>query len=277
MLKLVATPIGNLDDITLRALDALREADIVFAEDTRRTLQLLNHFGIRKPLVSCRAQNEAVRAEELVPLLEAGREIVYTSDAGMPGISDPGAVLVRTCIEHGLPFTVLPGASAVLTAAVLSGLPCASFSFFGFLPRDGRARREAIAAIGACGHLALLYESPHRVAGTLADLAAALGERPAALLRELTKRHETVERGMLSTLAERFAAEAPRGECVIAVLADRRDPCPQADAGALDAALSALLQAGLSVRDAAAEAAKSAGVSKKTAYARALEIRGETP
>lgn len=277
MLKLVATPIGNLDDITLRALDALREADVVFAEDTRRTLQLLNHFGIRKPLVSCRAQNEAARAEELVPLLEAGREIVCTSDAGMPGISDPGAVLVRACIERGLPFTVLPGASAVLTAAVLSGLPCASFSFFGFLPRDGRARREAIAAIGACGHLALLYESPHRVAGTLADLAAALGERPAALLRELTKRHETVERGMLSTLAERFAAEAPRGECVIAVLADRRDPSPQADAGALDAALSALLQAGLSVRDAAAEAAKSAGVSKKTAYARALEIRGETP
>ncbi len=273
MLKLAATPIGNLEDITLRALEALRAADVIYAEDTRRTLQLLNHFGIKKPLVSCRAQNEAVRAAELVPLLEAGREVVYVSDAGMPGISDPGAALVRACVARGLPFTVLPGASAVLTAAVLSGLPCAAFSFFGFLPRDGRARRDAIAAVGACGHLALLYESPRRVPATLAELAAALGERPAALLRELTKRFETVERGTLPELAARFAGEPPLGECVIAVLCARAPARPAAEADALDAALSALLAAGLSVRDAAAEAAKAAGTSKKTAYARALALR----
>ena len=200
MLKLVATPIGNLGDITLRALESLREADVIFAEDTRRTLQLLNHFSIKKPLVSCHAHNEAARANELVALLEQGREVVFVSDAGTPGISDPGAALVQACVEHGLPFTVLPGASAVLAAAVLSGLPCTAFSFFGFLPRDGRARRDAIRAIGACGHLALLYESPHRVAGTLADLAAALGDLPAALLRELTKKFETAERGTLSRL-----------------------------------------------------------------------------
>ena len=150
----------------------------------------------------------------------------------------------------------------------LRAWPCAAFSFFGFLPRDGRARRDAIAAVGACGHLALLYESPRRVPGDACpELAAALGERPAALLRELTKRFETVERGTLPELAARFAGEPPLGECVIAVLCARAPARPAAEADALDAALSALLAAGLSVRDAAAEAAKAAGTSKKTAYA----------
>lgn len=273
MLKLVATPIGNLGDITLRALEALREADVIFAEDTRHTLQLLNHFSIKKPLVSCHAHNEAARAAELVPLLEQGREVVFVSDAGTPGISDPGAALVQACVEHGLPFTVLPGASAVLAAAVLSGLPCAAFSFFGFLPRDGRARRDAIRAIGACGHLALLYESPHRVAGTLADLAAALGDLPAALLRELTKKFETAERGTLFSLAAQFREEAPRGECVIAVLCPRQAAtAPQAGA-TLDETLCALLAEGLSVRDAAAEAAARTGTAKKEVYARALALK----
>ena len=274
MLKLVATPIGNLGDITLRALEALREADVIYAEDTRHTLQLLNHFEIKKPLVSCHAHNETARAEELVPLLRGGKSVVYVSDAGMPGISDPGAALVRACIEHDLPFTVLPGASAVLTAAVLSGLPCAAFSFFGFLPRDGRARREAIRAIGSCGNLALLYESPHRAADTLSALCAALGDRPAALLRELTKKFEAAERGTLSSLAERFAAEPPRGECVIAVLCRRETPGVQQDETTLDEVLASLLGDGLSVRDAATEAAARTGAPKKQAYARALALKG---
>lgn len=273
MLKLAATPIGNLGDITLRALEALREADAIYAEDTRHTLQLLNHFDIKKPLVSCHAHNEQSRAAEIVPLLQAGKEIVFVSDAGMPGVSDPGAALVRACIENDLPFTMLPGASAVLTAAVLSGLPCAAFSFFGFLPRDGRARREAIAAIGACGHLALLYESPRRAAGTCGDLFKALGDRPAALLRELTKKFETVERGTLSELADRFAQAEPRGECVIAVLCQKDATPSAASPEALDAVLAALLQNGLSVKDAAAEAAAQMGIPKKSAYARALQLR----
>ena len=128
MLKLVATPIGNLGDITLRALEALREADVIYAEDTRHTLQLLNHFSIKKPLVSCHSYNEQERAAQIVPLLREGQEIVYVSDAGMPGVSDPGAALVGACVENDLPYTVLPGASAVLTAAVLSGLPCAAYA-----------------------------------------------------------------------------------------------------------------------------------------------------
>ena len=137
MLMLCASPIGNLSDITLRVLDALKSCDIIFCEDTRRSVQLLNHFGIHKPLVSCHAHNERERAAELVGLLSAGRTVCYLSDAGMPGISDPGAALVSACIQHNLPYTVLPGASAVLTAAVLSGLPCGTFTFYGFLPRAG--------------------------------------------------------------------------------------------------------------------------------------------
>lgn len=274
MLKLVATPIGNLGDITLRALEALREADVVYAEDTRHTLQLLNHFEIKKPLVSCHAHNEQARAAEIVPLLAEGKELVFVSDAGMPGISDPGAALVHVCIEHALPYTVLPGASAVLTAAVLSGLPCGAFSFFGFLPRDGRSRREAIAAIGACGHLALIYESPHRAADTLQELCEALGDLPAALLRELTKKFETAERGTLASLAARFAEEPPRGECVLAVLCSRAHAAEVQQKPSLDALLTALLESGLSVKDAAAEAAARTGMPKKQAYARALALRG---
>lgn len=275
MLKLVATPIGNLDDITLRALTALREADVIYAEDTRHTLQLLNRFDIKKPLVSCHAHNELQRAPQLVEELKAGKEIVYVSDAGMPGISDPGAVLVGACVENGLPFTVLPGASAVLTAAVLSGLPCAQFSFFGFIPRSGKQRREAIAAIGRSGHLSLLYESPNRVADTFRDLFEALGDRPAALTRELTKKFETAVRGTLSSLAEQFEAEPPKGECVIAVFcgAGTEEADPEADALSLDRVLTEALASGLRVKEAAALAAEKLNVPKKDAYARALALK----
>ena len=181
MLTLIATPIGNLSDITYRAVETLRAADVVYCEDTRRTLQLLNHLDIKKTLVSCHEHNERERAEEVVSHLRAGRSVAYVSDAGMPGISDPGAALVSACIAAGLPYTVLPGASAVLTAAVLSGLPCRTFSFYGFLPRDSKGRRAYLERIAACGQLAILYESPHRVGATLAALRDALGERfPAA-------------------------------------------------------------------------------------------------
>lgn len=275
MLKLVATPIGNLDDITLRALTVLREADVIYAEDTRHTLQLLNHFDIKKPLVSCHAHNEQQRAPQVTEQLREGKEIVYVSDAGMPGISDPGAALVAACIENGLPFTVIPGASAVLTAAVLSGLPCAQFSFFGFIPRSGKQRREAIAAIGRSGHLSLLYESPNRVADTFRDLYEALGDRPAALMRELTKKFETAVRGTLFSLAEQFEQEPPKGECVIAVFcgAGTAEEDPEADALSLDRLLTQSLSGGMRVKEAAALAAEKLNVPKKDAYARALELK----
>ena len=277
MLRLCATPIGNMEDITLRVLNALRDADEIWCEDTRHTLQLLNHFSIKKPLVSCHAHNEGERVERLVAALQENREIVYVSDAGMPGISDPGAVLVRACVEHQLPYTVLPGACAAVTAAVLSGLPCDDFTFFGFLPRSGRLRREAIQAVGACGHLAILYESPHRVAETFSDLHDVLGDREAALCRELTKKFETVVRGTLSSLAGTFQAEEPKGECVLLI------SCPHVEATeetvqkqelTLDALLNELLSGGLSTRDAAQEAAVRLNVKKKVAYQRALELQG---
>lgn len=274
MLTLIATPIGNLSDITYRAVETLRAADVVYCEDTRRTLQLLNHLDIKKTLVSCHEHNERERAEEVVSHLRAGRSVAYVSDAGMPGISDPGAALVSACIAAGLPYTVLPGASAVLTAAVLSGLPCRTFSFYGFLPRDSKGRRAYLEWIAACGQLAILYESPHRVGATLAALRDALGDRPAALLRELTKKFESVERGTLSELAARFSDTEPKGECVICVLAAQEEHVP-VETDALDALLLRALGDGFSVKDAAALAVERLGVKKKDAYARALDLREE--
>lgn len=270
MLLLCATPIGNLGDLTPRVREAFTSCDAIYCEDTRRTLALLNHCGIKKPLISCHKHNEAARAAEIVARIRAGETIVYVSDAGMPGISDPGEALLRACIAHGLPASVLPGASAVLTAAVLSGLPAAPFTFHGFFPREKKARETLLSSLRACDHLVLFYESPHRVAATLGALYSALGDLDAAVLRELTKLHEEALRGTLSALAARYAAEPPRGECVLAVLC--RAPREPASAGTLDDTLARLLEGGFSVRDASAAAALVCGVSKKAAYERALAL-----
>ncbi len=271
-LYLCATPIGNLDDITLRVIRAFEEADAVWAEDTRRTLALLNHLGIKKPLVSCHEHNEQQRAQELPALLEAGQIIAYASDAGMPGISDPGAALVAACARRGLPVEVLPGASAVLTAAVLSGLDCGAFTFYGFLPREKKPRRQILEEILKSPHLSLVYESPLRLPATLKELRELLGgERQAAVLRELTKLHEEAARGTLNSLCERFT-EPPRGECVIAIAGAAPEAPKEADPAALDTALREALAQGLSVKDAAARLAALYHVPKKAAYARALEI-----
>ncbi|MBR0081247.1 MAG: 16S rRNA (cytidine(1402)-2'-O)-methyltransferase [Clostridia bacterium] len=266
MLYLVATPIGNLGDITLRAIETLRACDAVYCEDTRRTAQLMNHLGIEKPLYSCHTHNERMRSVEIIAALREGKELAYVSDAGMPGVSDPGAILAQACVENSLPYTVVPGASAVLTAAVLSGLPPQPFSFFGFLPRETKPRRELLDTIANTPHLCLLYESPHRVRASLQDLCDRLGDVRAAVLRELTKKFESVYRGRLSELIELFAEE-PKGECVIAVL-----PEPSASSDAVDpnACMDVLLET-LSVKDAAAAAAERLHIPKKQAYALALE------
>jgi 16S rRNA (cytidine1402-2'-O)-methyltransferase len=270
MLYLCATPIGNLGDLTPRVREAFSACSAVYCEDTRRTLTLLNHCGIKKPLVSCYRENELARADEVVARLLAGETLVYVSDAGMPGISDPGEVLVRACIEHSLPYSVLPGASAVLTAAVMSGYPVVPFTFYGFFPREKKAQKPLLDALKRTDHLVLFYESPNRVRVTLEILLEALGDLEAAVLRELTKLHEEAVRGRLSELAARYAESDPRGECVLAVYCRA-----QASAEAkpdLEALLKNLLSSGLSVRDAAAEAATACGVPKKEAYAKALEI-----
>jgi len=196
--------------------------------------------------------------------------VVYVSDAGMPGVSDPGEVLIAACIEHNLPYSVLPGASAVLMAAVMSGLPAMPFSFFGFFPREKKAQKPLLEQLKRLGHLAIFYESPNRVHATVTALLEGLGDLDAALLRELTKLYEQTVRGTLSELAARYAENPPRGECVLCVY------CPAAtktaDAPDLETLLKSLLSSGLSVRDAAAEAANACGVPKKEAYAKALEI-----
>ena len=270
MLLLCATPIGNLGDLTPRVREALSCCDAVYCEDTRRTLTLLNHIGIKKPLVSCYRENERQRAQEVAKRLKEGETIVYVSDAGMPGVSDPGEALIQACIEHNLPYSVLPGASAVLTAAVMSGLPSMPFTFFGFFPWEKKEQRVLLNQLGRLGHLAVLYESPNRVGATLKALFSALGDLDAALLRELTKLHEEVVRGTLSELAARYAEIAPRGECVLCILCP--DGEPETSAVDPDTLIQTLLGSGGSVRDAAAEAAKACGIPKKEAYARALAL-----
>jgi 16S rRNA (cytidine1402-2'-O)-methyltransferase len=274
-LVLVATPIGNLGDLSPRAVEALRGADVVAAEDTRRTRRLLTHAGVEGGgrLRAVHAHNEAQSAEEIVALVRAGRTVAYVSDAGMPGISDPGERLVRACAAAGLLVEVVPGPSAALTALVVSGLPARRFHFEGFLPRRGSERRERIEALAAYPDSIVVYEAPNRAAATLADLAAALGpDRPAALARELTKLHEEVRRGRLGDLAAGVAAVAPRGEVVLVVgPAAARAEATDAE---IEAAVRDAMAAGASPRDAATEAARALGVGRNRAYDVAVKARG---
>lgn len=272
MLYLIATPIGNLGDITYRAVEALQDCDEVWCEDTRQTAKLLNHLSIKKPLVSCHEYTQKEKAPQLLEKLRAGLDIAYVSDAGMPGISDPGALLVQACIEAGLPYTVLPGPSAVLTAAVLSGLPLDRFTFFGFLPREGAARKQALSDLAACGCTAILYESPHRVKDTLQDVLDAVGDCPCALVRELTKVHESCQRGPISEVL-RALPEEVRGECVLLFrIPPKTEDAPTEEE--LDALLLRMMEH-MSLKDAAREASETLKLPRKQVYARALELKNE--
>ena len=272
MLYLIATPIGNLGDITYRAVETLQRCDEVWCEDTRQTAKLLNHLGIKKPLTSCHEYTQKEKAPQLLEKLRAGLEIAYVSDAGMPGISDPGAVLVQACREAGLPYTVLPGPSAVLMAAVLSGLPLDRFVFFGFLPREGAERKKVLSDLSACSCTAILYESPHRVKDTLADVLGAAGNCPCALVRELTKVHESCYRGSISQVLAVLPEEV-KGECVLlfSVPPKRAEAPTEED---LDGLLLQLMDH-MSLMDAAREASEALKLPKKQVYARALELKNE--
>lgn len=213
---LVPTPIGNLGDITMRALEVLRSADRIACEDTRHSARLLNHYEISgKPLVALHDHNEARRAPDLVQAALAGETIAFISDAGMPGVSDPGFRLVRECHEAGVPVEVLPGPSAVLTALIASGLPCHAFRFGGFLPMKGGKRRTALSDGLATGETAVFFESPHRIAGTLEMLAELAPDTPTCVARELTKKFETIHRGSAKELADHFASHSAKGEIVL--------------------------------------------------------------
>jgi len=216
-LYVCATPIGNLEDITMRALRVLREVDLVAAEDTRHTRKLLAHCDIRAAkMVSYHEHNERSRAPEIIEVLLSGRSVALVSDAGTPGISDPGAHLIQQAISHGIAVVPIPGPSAVVAALVVSGFCPDEFTFVGFLPKKGKERREVLARLAQEKRVAVLYESPYRVAKTLADLAVALGgERQVAVARELTKVHEEVVRGTLSEVAALFDARTVKGEVTI--------------------------------------------------------------
>ncbi|MEG1286800.1 MAG: 16S rRNA (cytidine(1402)-2'-O)-methyltransferase [Clostridium sp.] len=216
-LYLVPTPIGNLKDITLRALEVLQNADIVAAEDTRQTLKLLNHFNIKKSLYSYHQHNEQGQSENIITKLEEGLNIALVSDAGTPGISDPGSVIVSKCIEKGIAFEVLPGATAITTAVVYSGLDTTKFLFRGFLPRENKDRKVIIEEVINARETLVFYEAPHRLLDTLNYLKESLGNRKIAACRELTKLHEEIVRGSIEECINHFLDKRPRGEFVLVV------------------------------------------------------------
>ncbi len=276
-LYLVATPIGNTGDITIRALELLRAAAVIACEDTRVTAKLLNRYDIRTPMISYHEHNAAQMRPRLLARLAEGAVVALVSDAGTPLVSDPGYKLVLAAVEAGFAVTALPGASAVLTALQLSALPPDRFLFCGFLPARATARRAAIEEVAAVPATLVCYESAQRLAALLGDLATVLGPRPAAVARELTKRFEEVRRGSLPELAAHYVvAGPPKGEVVVVI-----GPPAAAGAGAvfdpagIDGALGQAL-AGASLKDAVAEVARLSGWPRREVYARALALVGAT-
>ena len=273
-LYLVATPIGNLRDITLRALDTLKSADVIACEDTRVTRRLLSAYGIDRPLVSYHDHNADRMRPALMKRIGEGESVALVSDAGAPLVSDPGYKLVEGCVEAGLPVTAIPGASSVLTALQLSGLPSDRFLFAGFLPSKAGARRSAVAELAKIPATLVFFESARRLPDMLADLASALPGRRAAVARELTKLFEEVRRGDVGELARHYAeAGPPKGEVVV-VLAPPTAEEAEAAESEVDRALSDAL-ATMGTKEAAASVAAATGWSKREVYARALALSRE--
>lgn len=270
-LYVVATPIGNLKDITLRALETLAAADLVLCEDTRHSATLLDHYGIRTPRKSLHEHNERARIGEVIASLQAGRAVAQISDAGTPLLSDPGFPLVRAVREANLPVFAIPGASALLAALASAGLPTDAFGFIGFLPSKAGARANALAALKARSDTLVFYESPRRLGDTLAAIAEAMGDRPAAVALELTKRFERVERGTLSELAIHFGAGDTKGEAVILVGGAEGVVVEEADwKAALEEALVAQ-----PLRAAVDEITARYGLKRKEVYDAALALKAE--
>ncbi len=268
-LVLVATPIGNLGDLSPRAVEALATAALVCCEDTRRTGRLLQHAGVRaQRLAIANDHTELARINEVLDVLSAGGDVAVVTDAGTPGVSDPGERLVRAALDAGFDVTAVPGPAAVVMAVTVSGLPTARFVFEGFLPRSGRERGERIAEIAAERRTSVLYEAPHRIQRTLADLRAACGDdRPVAVCRELTKLYEEVVRGTLGDIS----IDEPRGEYVV-VLAGAPAAVAPIDDDAIRAALRSEITAGSSKKDAVAAVSKRLGAARKTVYALAVTL-----
>ena len=266
-LSIVGTPIGNLGDFSLRGIETLTNADYIAAEDTRVTLGLLTKFDIKKPLVSCYKPKEQEKSERIIELLISGNNVAMVSDAGMPCISDPGAVLVKKCYERGIPVEVIPGCNAAVAAVALSGLEVDRWVFEGFLPVPKKERAERLDVVKNLPHALVFYEAPHKIKQTLSDLRDALGgERPAALCRELTKLHEETIRGTLDELSHYYDDIEPRGEYVIVV---KGAEITRAEFTLEQATTLAkqLVEGGEKLSDACREAAKTTGIPKRDIYA----------
>jgi 16S rRNA (cytidine1402-2'-O)-methyltransferase len=276
-LYLVATPIGNLEDITLRALRILREADQIAAEDTRHTQKLLSHYEISRPLVSYHEHNEMTRAPELIVALEQGAKIALVSDAGMPLVSDPGHRLVSLCLRHQIPVVPIPGPSAVIAALSASGLPNEEFLFVGFLPQRSGERRRALERLRIEDRTLILYEAPHRIADCVSDAKEILGDRPACIAREITKMHEEFRRGKLSELEESLRERPARGEITFLIGAGEAAAGAGVDSsqGLAERVDELMRQAKLDRKEALKLAAKERGLTRREAYERVLEEKGQ--
>ena len=272
-LFLVPTPIGNLGDISIRCRQTLEQAEFIAAEDTRVTLKLLNHLGIKKPLVSYYEHNKAFKGEKILERILAGETCALVSDAGSPAISDPGEDLVRLCAEHGVPVCAIPGPCAVITAVSISGLPTGRFCFEGFLSTAKKSRKEHLQSLQEESRTMVFYEAPHKLVATLEDMAEHFGkDRRISLCRELTKLHEEVIRTTLGEAIERFTANAPKGEFVLVVAGAEPKVKEAATQDVAVRRVRELMEAGLSRKDAVKQTAKELELPKNVVYDAALEI-----
>ena len=275
-LYLCATPIGNLEDITFRVLRILKEVDVIAAEDTRNSIKLLNHFEIHTPMTSYHEYNKFDKGRELVEQLRAGKNIALITDAGMPGISDPGEELVKMCAEAGITVTVLPGACACVTALTLSGLGTRRFAFEAFLPSDKKERQNVLEELKRETRTMIIYEAPHRLLKTLGELRDTLGNRRISVCRELTKKHETIFRTDLEAAIRHYETEAARGECVLVIEGRSREEMEKEKQAAWEQMTIAehvalYEQQGIQHKEAMRLAAKDRGVSKRDIYQALLE------
>lgn len=270
-LYLCATPIGNLEDITLRVLRILKEVDLIAAEDTRNSIKLLNHFEIRTPMTSYHEYNKIEKAYSLIEKLQSGQNIALITDAGTPGISDPGEELVRMCYEAGIEVTSLPGPAACVTALTLSGLPTRRFAFEAFLPMEKKERREVLEELVKETRTIILYEAPHKLTRTLKDLRDVLGNRRITLCRELTKKHETAFRTTIEELLAYYEDQKPLGECVLVIEGRSRQELREEEEASwetisVEEHMELYEKEGMSKKDAMKQVAKDRGVSKREIY-----------
>ncbi len=270
-LYLCATPIGNLEDITIRVLNTLKEVDLIAAEDTRNSIKLLNHFEIHTPMTSYHEYNKYDKAAYLVEQMKEGKNVACITDAGTPGISDPGEELVRQCMEAGIPVTSLPGACACVTALTMSGLPTRRFCFEAFLPSDKKERKLILKELEKETRTIILYEAPHHLIKTLEELFETLGDRKVSVCRELTKRYETVYASSLAEAIEHYKQEEPKGECVIVLEGRNREEMIQEEQKSwedmpLSEHMKIYLDKGMDKKEAMKLVAKDRGISKRDVY-----------